>query len=82
MSRFRYYTGKTILIFGSIVMGIPIGILVGLLYFFRVALSYPFSMYRMASTQWLKQKEAEGEDMWARHIRKMETEERVRKNSN
>ena len=85
MSRFQYYTGKVILIFGSIVIGIPLGILIGLLYFFRVALSYPFSMYQMSTTQWLKQKEqkeAEKEDIWTRHIRKMEEEERVRKNSN
>ena len=83
MSRFQYYTGKVILIFGSIVIGIPMGILAGLIYFFRVALSYPFSMYRIANNQWLKKQEVEQEDIWTRHIRKMEEEkERVRKNSN
>ena len=83
MSRFQYYTGKVILIFGSIVIGVPMGILAGLIYFFRVALSYPFSMYRIANDRWLKDKQVEQEDIWTRHIRKMEEEkERVRKNSN
>ena len=79
MTRFQYFVGKSILLIGAIVIGVPLGILAGLVYFFRVALAYPFSMYRIANNQWLKKIELNQEDMWERHIQRME-EEKYHKN--
>ena len=62
-------------------MGIPLGILAGILYFFRVALTYPFNMYRIANKKWLEKIELkEQDDIWERHIRKMEEIKNVYKN--
>jgi hypothetical protein len=67
---------------GAVLIGIPAGILAGLLFFFRVALTYPFQMYRIANDRWLEKIESKQEDMWARHIRRMEEKEKFYKNSN
>ena len=81
MSRFQYFIGKSIIIISSIVMGIPLGILAGIIYFFRVALAYPFNMYRIANKRWLEKIELkEQDDIWERHIRKMEEIKNVYKN--
>ena len=82
MTRLQYFVGKSVLLIGAIVIGVPLGILAGLVYFFRVALAYPFSMYRIANNQWLKKIELKQEDMWARHIRRMKEKEKFYKNSN
>jgi len=79
MTRFQYFIGKSILLIGAIVIGVPLGILAGLIYFFRVALAYPFSIYRIANNQWLRKIELKQEDMWERHIQRME-EEKYHKN--
>jgi len=80
MTRLQYFVGKSILIVGCILIGVPAGILAGLIYFFRVALTYPFQMYRIANNQWLKKVELKQEDMWERHIQRMEEEEKYHKN--
>ena len=56
----------------SILIGIPTGIFVGLLYFLRIALSYPFSMYHLAVNKWENRVQVEQADMWTRHIARME----------
>ena len=76
MSRFQFYSGKFALMFLSIVIGIPLGILVGLIYFFRVSLDYPFQMYRLANNQWIKKVEVQQADMWTRHIARMEEKQK------
>jgi len=76
MSRLQYYTGKIILILCSILIGIPVGIFVGILYFLRVSLSYPFTMYRLSNNQWLRKVELEQADMWTRHIHRMEQKQK------
>jgi len=82
MNRFQYFVGKSILLIASIVIGVPLGILAGIFYFFRVALTYPFSMYRIANASFIKKIELKQEDMWARHIRRMKDKEKFYKNSN
>jgi len=76
MSRFQYYTGKIILILCSIIIGIPVGIFVGILYFLRVSVSYPFTMYRLSNNQWIRKVELEQADMWTRHIHRMEQKQK------
>ena len=76
MSRLQYYSGKFFLIFGSIVIGIPLGILVGLLYFFRVSLTFPFEMYLAALDRWTRQNTMEQADIWTRHIHRMERKQK------
>ena len=80
MTRLQYFIGKSILIISSIVIGVPMGILAGLVYFFRVALTYPFSMYSIATRRWLQKVELKQEDIWEKHIRKMEEEKKFYKN--
>ena len=82
MTRFQYFLGKSILLIGAIVIGVPMGILAGLICFFRVALTYPFSMYRMAYNQWIEKEELKQGNMWERHIRRMEEKEKFYKNGN
>jgi len=76
MSRLQYYTGKIILILCSILIGIPVGIFVGILYFLRVSVSYPFTMYRLSNSQWIRKVELEQADMWTRHIHRMEQKQK------
>jgi len=76
MSRLQYYTGKIILILCSILIGIPVGIFVGILYFLRVSVSYPFTMYRLSNNQWIRKVELEQADMWTRHIHRMEQKQK------
>ena len=81
MTRFQYFLGKLILIIGAIVVGVPMGILAGLICFFRVALLYPFNMYRLANKKWLEKIELrQQDDIWERHIQRMEEEKKYHKN--
>ena len=82
MSRFQFYTGKLILMFFAIVIGIPLGILTGILYFFRVTIDYPFRMYQLANKQWTRKIELDQADMWTRHIARMEEKSRTNQDIN
>jgi hypothetical protein len=82
MSRLQYYSGKFFLIFGSIVIGIPLGILLGVLYFIRVAFSFPFEMYLASFDRWTRQNTIEQADIWTKHIARMEEKSRTKQDIN
>ena len=72
MSKYQYYSGRFFLLLSSILIGIPMGILVGLLYFLRIVFSYPISMYKLSVDKWDNRLQVEQADMWTRHIARME----------
>ena len=72
MSKYQYYSGRFFLLLSSVVIGIPMGILVGLLYFLRIVFSYPISMYKLSVDKWDNRLQVEQADMWTRHIARME----------
>lgn len=72
MSKYQYYSGRFFLLLSSILIGIPMGILVGLIYFLRIVFSYPISMYKLSVDKWDNRLQVEQADMWTRHIARME----------
>ena len=66
------------IILGKIIVGIPDGILVGVYWFFK----FPFIVYSEAKAGLKKRRiieakkilQASGEDIWEKHIRKLEAE--------
>jgi len=72
MSKYQYFVGRFIILIASILIGIPLGIVIGLIYFLRTSLTYPVSMYNLAIDKWERRIQIEQADMWTRHIAKME----------
>ena len=72
MSKYQYYSGRFFLLLSSILIGIPMGILVGLIYFLRIVFSYPINMYKLSVDKWDNRIQVEQADMWTRHIARME----------
>jgi|TARA_R100001224_G_scaffold15136_1_gene7532 hypothetical protein len=72
MNRYQYFAGRFVILLASILVGIPMGILIGTLYFLRIVLSYPFTMYNLAVDKWENRVQIEQADMWTRHISRME----------
>tara|TARA_A200000159_G_scaffold59346_1_gene54920 strand:- start:2554 stop:2790 length:237 start_codon:yes stop_codon:yes gene_type:complete len=72
MSKYQYFAGRFIILIASILIGIPLGIVIGLIYFLRTSLTYPVSMYNLAIDKWERRIQIEQADMWTRHIAKME----------
>ena len=52
MNKYQYYAGRFFILLATILIGIPIGILVGTIYFLRIVLTYPFNMYGLAVDKW------------------------------
>ncbi len=82
MSYLQYYTGKTIIFLCSIIIGIPLGILTGVIYFFRVALSFPLNMYREGMRKFVETVASHQGDIWENHINRMEENKKFDRNSN
>ena len=76
MSRFHFFAGKFILILCSVIIGIPVGIFMGLLYFIRVSFLFPIQMYESAHKEWLKKVKLQQADIWTRHIARMEKKQK------
>lgn len=76
MNRYQYFTGRFIILLTSILVGIPMGILVGTLYFLRIVLTYPFNMYNLAVDKWENRVQIEQADMWTRHISRMKQKQK------
>jgi len=72
MNKYQYFAGRFVILLASILVGIPMGILIGTLYFLRIVLSYPFTMYNLAVDKWEHRVQIEQADMWTRHIARME----------
>ena len=71
MSKYQYFAGRFIILICSIVIGIPLGILVGTIYFLRTSLTYPLTMYNLAIDKWEYRIQIEKADMWTKHIARM-----------
>jgi hypothetical protein len=71
MSKYQYLAGRFVILICAIVIGIPLGILVGLIFFLRTSLSYPVTMYNLAVDKWEHRVQIEQADMWTRHISRM-----------
>jgi hypothetical protein len=80
MSYLQYYTGKTIIFLCSVIIGIPLGILLGVIYFFRVALSFPLDMYREGVRKFVETVTSRQEDIWENHINRMEENKKFDRN--
>ena len=76
MKTSQYFVGKTLILFGAIIIGIPLGIIHGLILFFKVAISHPYNLYTLSLHNWLESVELKEGDIWARHI------DRIEKNKN
>ena len=76
MNKYQYFTGRFIIILTSILIGIPMGIFVGTLYFLRIVLTYPFTMYNLAIDKWDNRVQIEQADMWTRHISRMKQKQK------
>jgi len=80
MSYLQYYTGKTIIFLCSVIIGIPLGILLGVIYFLRVALSFPLDMYREGVRKFVETAASRQEDIWENHINRMEENKKFDRN--
>jgi|TARA_R100001463_G_scaffold40254_1_gene85577 hypothetical protein len=72
MSKYQYFAGKFIILIASILIGIPLGIVIGLIYFLRTSLTFPVSMYNLAVDKWERRVQIEKADIWTRHLARME----------
>tara|TARA_R100000734_G_C3292503_1_gene84150 strand:+ start:139 stop:375 length:237 start_codon:yes stop_codon:yes gene_type:complete len=72
MNKYQYYAGRFFILLATILIGIPIGILVGTIYFLRIVLTYPFNMYGLAVDKWENKVQIEQADIWTRHIARMQ----------
>ena len=77
MSKYQYFAGRIVIGFLCIVIGIPLGIILGLLYFLRVSLGYPLQMNTLAVDKWERKVQIEQADIWTRHIARMEEKSRT-----
>ena len=77
MSKYQYFAGRIIIGFMCIVIGIPLGIIMGLLYFLRVSIGYPLQMYTLAVDKWERKVQIEQADIWTRHVARMEEKSRT-----
>lgn len=77
MSKYQYLMGRLIIGFLSIVIGIPMGIILGLLYFLRASIMCPYQMYIMAVDKWERKVQIEQADIWTRHVARMEEKSRT-----
>jgi len=80
MSYLQYYTGKTIIFLCSIIIGIPLGILLGVIYFFRVVLSFPLNMYQEGMRKFVETAASRQGDIWENHINRMEENKKFDRN--
>ena len=80
MSYLQYYTGKAIIFLCSVIIGIPLGILLGVIYFLRVALSFPLDMYREGVRKFVETVTSRQEDIWENHINRMEENKKFDRN--
>ena len=76
MNRYQYFAGRFIILLATILIGIPMGILVGTLYFLRIVLSYPINMYNLAVDKWENRVQIEQADIWTRHLSRMEQKQK------
>ena len=72
MNKYQYLAGRFVILLCSILVGIPLGILVGVICFLRVSITYPLNMYTLAVDKWENRVQIEQADMWTRHIARME----------
>jgi len=73
MQRYKYLTGKTVLFFGSIIIGVPMGLFYGLVNLLKSIVLIPHIMYHQSLYNWLKSVEEKDQpkDIWERHIQRM-----------
>tara|TARA_R100001510_G_C7636738_1_gene194807 strand:+ start:870 stop:1106 length:237 start_codon:yes stop_codon:yes gene_type:complete len=71
MSKYQYFAGRLIILISSILIGIPLGIVIGLIYFLRTSLTYPVFMYKLAVDKWERRVQIEQADIWTRHLERM-----------
>jgi hypothetical protein len=72
MSKYQHFAGRFIILIASILVGIPLGIVIGLIYFLRISLTYPITMYNLAVDKWEHKVRIQQADIWARHLERME----------
>tara|TARA_Y100000004_G_scaffold96974_1_gene108493 strand:+ start:233 stop:481 length:249 start_codon:yes stop_codon:yes gene_type:complete len=82
MSKYQYFMGRLVIGLCSIIIGIPVGIFLALIYFVRISLSFPFQMYARAVDKWERKVQIEQADIWTRHVARMEQESRTNINNN
>ena len=73
----KFHPAKIFLAIFSILIGLTIGVLVALLQFLIVLIRFPMDVYRTASQTYderhiRKAQEVTKEDIWQRHIQKMD----------
>ena len=71
MSKYQYFVGRSIILISSIFIGIPLGILIGLIYFLRLSLTYPITMYNLAVDKWEHKVKIQQADIWTKHLERM-----------
>ena len=72
MTKFEMASGKFVILLCAIIIGIPLGLLSGVIYFLKMTIQYPFDLYRVTYAQWLQRVTMEQADVWTRHIYRME----------
>ncbi len=82
MSKYQFFMGRFVITLCCIIIGIPIGIVVATLFFFRVLISFPFNMYKTAVDKWERRVQIEQADLWTRHLARMEEQSRKNINNN
>ena len=75
MKTSQYFVGKMVILFGAIIIGIPLGVIHGLILFFKVAISHPYNLYTLSLRNWLESAELKQGDIWDRHIARMKKNE-------
>ena len=56
----------------SVIIGIPVGILLGLIYFVRMSIAFPFQMFETSVDKWERRVQIEQADIWTRHVARMQ----------
>tara|TARA_R110000751_G_scaffold6858_2_gene28865 strand:+ start:1890 stop:2132 length:243 start_codon:yes stop_codon:yes gene_type:complete len=72
MKTSQYFVGKMMLLLGAIVIGIPLGIIHGLILFFKVVISHPYNIYTLSLHNWLEATKLKEGDIWDKHIARIE----------
>ena len=75
MKTSEYFLGKMAILLYSIIIGIPLGIIHGLILFFKVAISHPYILYTFALRNWLQSDDLKQGDIWERHIERTKRKE-------
>jgi len=82
MSKYQYFMGRLVIGLCCVIIGIPVGILLGLIYFVRMSIAFPFQMFETSVDKWERRVQIEQADIWTRHVARMEQESRTNINNN